>query len=202
MDRERLLSLASLNTLFRQIDEHLTREQRTMDLISIGGAVLIAEGMLDRQTEDIDLFGNDEADKPWLARAVRDAGLDFDPDNYRDQDKPYVQWVDRDFVHMPESDAWMKDKAVAWEGQSLKIFRPPWGVLLGNKLASNRDKDFADIEFMVQHVKNWEHELDAYLHLFSSEDRELILDNKVLALAIANSQPRTVRSSKPGRQPK
>lgn len=134
-----------------------------------------------RQTADIDLFGNLEKDRAWLASVVPSLGLDFDPDDYADPKKPYVQWVREKFVSMPETDAWVGDRKPLWSGVALSVFHPPLGVLLGSKLAAGREKDMRDIQYMVTCNPEWEKDLDRYLPMFSKENRNAIEDNKVFA---------------------
>lgn len=181
MESKKRLSWQSLQDLFNGLDARLVSDgRRSMELLAIGGAVLIQEGMDDRRTEDFDLFGNHDDARTWLSVIVPTLGFDFDPDDYSEPDRPYVQWVRREGVSMPEDDSWMADRVLIWSGIALKIFRPPWGILLCNKLTANRAKDQDDIAYLVSRVPNWESEVDRYINLFPEEARATINENRIL----------------------
>lgn len=191
MESRELLSWQSLQALFSGLDAKLAEDgMGSMELMAIGGCVLIQDGMAERRTEDFDLFGNSEEARARLSVIVPGLGLDFDPDDYSEPEKPYVQWVRREGVSMPRDDTWMADRVLMWSGNVLSVFRPPWGVILCGKMAADRTKDQRDIMHIVARVPEWESEVDRYIGLFSDEDRATIDENRVIARLYAEQHGR------------
>lgn len=153
----------------------------SLTLVAIGSAVLIKDGMPGRATIDIDFWKTTDDESALLAQMARRAGIDFDPDDYRDRQEPYLQMVVPDFVHMPLTEEWRKHTELVWAGDAIKIERPPIGIIVGSKLAAARDQDYIDVAYVVGAHPHWREDLDRWIGHFSDEDQEDIRDNVIFA---------------------
>lgn len=186
------LDKEAIEGVFKKMDEFLTQKGLSEHFLVMGGAIVIYLGMPDRSTADIDFYGNKEDLKNVLQDMASCIGLPFNPETYEEMQEPYLQWMKGDFIHMPVLDEWKDDLEVAWEGRSLKVVRPPLGVIIGSKLAAAREKDIADVKYLSDNFSDWKVSLEKYLPMFSNKDQEDIQDNLVfLEMYLMAQDPET-----------
>ena len=183
------LNKPDMEALFARLDQSaraLLPEGQRLEIVMIGSAFLIHDGMPDRTTIDIDLWGVSQKERDLLQRISKGL-IDFDPNDYRDREKPYLQIVWPDFAQMPLNETWQEENELVWEGEALRIMRPPIGVALGSKLAAGRAQDIIDANFIVDRYPEWRESLQRWSKLFSEENQENITDNMIfLDLHLAN----------------
>lgn len=196
------LNKLDMEALFARLDQsarEILPEGHHLEIVMIGSAFLIHDGMPDRTTIDIDLWGVSQKERDLLQRISKGL-IDFDPNDYRDREKPYLQIVWPDFAQMPLNETWQEENELVWEGAALRIMRPPIGVALGSKLAAGRAQDIIDANFIVDSYPEWRESLQRWSKLFSEENQENITDNMIfLELHLANkiNPPNKPGSAKP-----
>ena len=163
---------------FERLNGVLAREGAHQDIVIIGAAALILNGMDDRATQDIDFYGNSEDLKPHLREVAKAMGFRFDPHDYVDIKEPYIQWVWPDFVSMPLTDTWKSEQVELWAGSHLRVFMPPVGVMIAAKMAAGRNEvDFGDALYLMQAFPDWEGSYNKYKEDFKESDRDAMEDN-------------------------
>ena len=147
------------------MDEALSFRHQKLRLVAIGSSVLILDGMPERGTADIDIWKTSDSEGKWLTYLSDYCQIPLDPP-YSENCPPHMSWVINDFIGLPEFHEWEKDSEIVWSGDFLTIIKPPVGVILGGKLAAWRAKDIRDIDWILDHHKNWKESLDYYYPLF------------------------------------
>jgi DNA-binding XRE family transcriptional regulator len=176
------LNKATISTLLEQLDEAAQQQPiQDADLIMIGSAALILQGMEDRVTIDIDFWQTSKEAKIRMGVLSRKVGIDFDPNDYSNREDPYIQWITPGFVHMPIDETWKNHTSIAWLGKNIVINMPPIGVILGSKLAAGREQDMDDIRYIVGRFPDWQENLDRWIPHFSKSDQQDIQDNLIFA---------------------
>lgn len=186
------LNHASLEELFNALDKAATQlETGQLCFTLIGSSVLIQDGMPERATIDIDFWKVQGADKDKLRKMAMRAGILFDPDDYSNEEDPYLQVVWPGHVHMPTNERWQEQTTAVWRGKQIEFRGPPLGVILGSKLAAGREKDLVDVEYIVNKHPDWEQQLDVWIGDFSEEHQESIRENLVFAQIASRRVPGT-----------
>lgn len=199
MNKKRLLRL------FQQMDqqaEGLLGEEASLDLVVMGSAVLILQGMSDRLTIDVDFWRTTPETRQGLSSLFKVLNVDFDPVDYRNREEAYVQWVSPGFVHMPVEESWRDEAKILWQGNNLVIKHPPVGVMLASKLAAWREQDVEDVRYIVQSYSDWRESLERWVKCFSEEHQEVIRDNMVFAELFEKEGPASKGEKSPIRAPR
>ena len=162
----------ALEAIFSKMDEFLIAANKTHRMLLIGSTVLIMDGMPSRGTMDIDSWKLAQEDVALLQGMAQAAGILFcDEGDAAPPDVPHLQRVGSDFLNMPDYKVWEDHVEAFWQGQALTLSSPPLGVTLGSKMALFRDKDVADINWIVDRYPSWKESLDRWFSDFSSEDQ-------------------------------
>lgn len=185
------LNKSEIQNLFDRLDAAAGVVEEKVELILMGSGVVIHHGMPERATIDLDFWRTTAEIKEYLKNLSKKVGIDFDPEDYRHREDPYIQWVSPGFVHMPVVETWRNSLDLVWEGNAIVIKRPPVGVLLASKLGAGRDQDMDDIRYMIAAFPNWRSEIDQWIGDFSQEQQEDIRENMIYAEIFAKSQPAT-----------
>lgn len=175
------LERESIEKIFKDLDATARAKwpDKKIKLIVIGGATLIVHGMPDRSTIDINFWRTTEEDREIIKILSHEVGIDFDPNDYRNREEPYLQWVSPGFVHMPSDESWIESAEILWSGECLSIVKPPIGVILGSKMAAAREQDMMDIHYIVQKFPDCQKSLSHWISFFSEEHQEEINENKM-----------------------
>jgi hypothetical protein len=134
-----------------RIDTNLDDEVR---LCLIGSGATILLGQPARGTEDLDVWARaSRFREEALRRAVRSAGLDYDPSG-EFPNTPYFQVVHPGIVQVPGYDSatgrWMgQDEEVVWRGERLVVTVPPPEVIVASKLVRGDDRDLEDCLWLM-----------------------------------------------------
>jgi hypothetical protein len=171
---------ADILAAFERMDQYLVAKRKPLEMVLIGSAILIVEGMPSRGTMDIDVWKTEQLEEEGLlAEMAQACGLDIDP-AYEEAQKPHLSLVSNDFIEFPEYDKWKDDRTVFWQGQALTLFRPPVGIMLASKVAAWRGKDFRDIDWILDTYRDWKNSLAQYLPHFGRHTRKQYDKNQYL----------------------
>jgi hypothetical protein len=140
MDRKRLFEL------FQAVDRAL---ELTTELEIRGGAAVLALGLEERTTMDVDVLPSSRFADADLRRACIAAGIDLDPPLGK-------EFAERDFFEIVPEESLVLPKASAerpyntvFRGQRLTVRTPPAADLVVGKLKRLEPEDLADIAFLV-----------------------------------------------------
>lgn len=106
--------------------------------------------------------------------------------------EPYIQVVNKSYVHMPVDDSWKELCHDIWTGRKLKIIAPPIEIVVASKLAANRDKDIDDVLYINTIVPDLKEKVKSIVHYFTSEDQALIEENFVYIDLVAENSLNSV----------
>jgi|GEM_PF-359211 hypothetical protein len=137
--------------VLERIDANLDDDVR---LCLIGSGATILLGQPARGTEDLDVWARaSRFREEALRRAVRSAGLDYDPRG-EFPNTPYFRVVHPGIVQVPGYDPatgrWMgQDEEVVWRGERLVVTVPPPEVIVASKLVRGDDRDLEDCLWLM-----------------------------------------------------
>lgn len=118
------------------------------ELCLMGSATNVFEGQEARMTIDLDVWRRRSKFNPAdLQAAVEKAGLLYNPTDYIEPDRPYLQIVEPGVAHCGEFTA--AEQLLPGEGK-LKLTRPPIANLIAAKLCRASARDIEDIGFLVR----------------------------------------------------
>ncbi len=140
MDRD------ELRKTFERLDEAL--EFDTV-LVIRGGAAVLALGLDQRVTIDLDVLPQSEYLEPDLRAACERAGLGFNPSDKDLADRDYLETVPEETLVLPVPDDEIPYNIV-FRGRRLTVKTPPAADLVVGKLKRLDPEDLADIAFLVR----------------------------------------------------
>ncbi len=140
MDRE------DLRRTFERLDEAL--ESETV-LVIRGGAAVLALGLDQRVTMDMDVLPESRYSEPDLRAACERAGLGFNPGDKDDPDRDYLETVPEETLVLPTPSDEVPYNTV-FRGRRLTVKTPPAADLVVGKLKRLDPEDLADVAFLVR----------------------------------------------------
>jgi hypothetical protein len=135
-----------LREVFDALDTHL--EHQTVLLLR-GGAAVLALGLEQRVTEDIDVLPESSFVESDLRCACERAGLGFNPTEKELVDRDYLEVVPEETLVLPAR----SDEApynTVYRGRRLTVQTPPAADLVVGKLKRLEPEDLADVAFLVR----------------------------------------------------
>lgn len=148
--------------VFERLNAYLAERNKSLELVLIGSAILIVEGMPNRCTQDIDVWRTGRAkDEALLREAAEACGTAVNPE-HQDPLVGHLSLVGNDFIGFPDYALWKDETETFWSGSHLTLKKPPVGIMLGSKIAAWRSKDFADISWILDTAPHWQESLDRF----------------------------------------
>jgi hypothetical protein len=135
-----------LREILERLDAALLNE--TVLLIR-GGAAVLALGLEQRMTVDIDVLPESRYVAEDLRRACEGAGLAFNPGDKEEVEGDYLETVPEETLILPRPSEALPYNTV-FRGQRLTVRTPPGADLVVGKLKRLDPEDLADIAFLVQ----------------------------------------------------
>lgn len=140
MDRD------ELQRIFERLDDAL--ESDTLLLIR-GGAAVLALGLEQRVTMDMDVLPDSQYVEPDLRAACERVGLGFNPGDKDHADRDYLETVPEETLVLPRPREDVPYNTV-FRGRRLTVKVPPAADLVVGKLKRLEPEDLADIAFLVR----------------------------------------------------
>jgi hypothetical protein len=136
-------------TRLRELLDRLDTElEHDTDLVIRGGAAVLAHGLEQRVTVDIDVLPASRFVEADLRRACLRAGLGFNPANKDLADQDYLEVVPEETLILPQPSPERPYNTV-FRGQRLTVTTPPAADLVVGKLKRLDPEDEADVAFLV-----------------------------------------------------
>ena len=198
-DATSTLAAPDLQQVFERMDQALGEQNVHLELILIGSAILITEGLPGRATCDIDVWRSGRAaEQKWLPLLAQATGLPIDPAPTQDVG-PHLFWVGNEFIGYPPYAEWADDTVVFWQGKHLTLHKPPVSIILGSKIAASRDKDAQDIDWILATVPeaDWRASLDKYAPRFDPTNRRNLEKNRYYFDLTVDARRSRLQSSPP-----
>jgi hypothetical protein len=138
-----------LRAIFDQLDRHV---QHPTELLIRGGAAVLAHGIEQRVTIDIDVVPSSRLVDADLRRACELAGVGFNPSNKDLAEEDYIEVVPEETLVLPEPSEDRPYNTV-FRGERLIVRTPPAADLVVGKLKRLEPEDLADICFLVDRFR-------------------------------------------------
>ena len=143
------MDATKLQDIFDRLDASL--EQRT-ELLIRGGAAVLAHGLEQRVTIDIDVLpGSTFIDRDLRSACTR-IGLGFNPADKDVMERDYLEVVPEETLILPKPSADRPYNTV-YRGQRLTVKTPPAADLIVGKLKRLEAEDLADVAFLVERFR-------------------------------------------------
>lgn len=127
----------------------LGKDGSPVTLCLIGSAACVFAGMELRTTEDLDIWQpSSDFDLLELKRSAEAAGLIFNPTEFLEPDRAYLQIVEPGIVQVGSF-----EPVAMFRMGRLFITRPPAEYIIASKLTRADAKDIADINFLHKHYR-------------------------------------------------
>ena len=144
-----------LRQVFDKLDRAL--EQPT-ELLIRGGAAVLAYGLEQRVTLDIDVLPASRFIESDLRRACAAAELGFNPSNKDFAEQDYLEVVPEETLILPRPDP-ERGYNTIFRGLRLTVRTPPAADLVIGKLKRLDPEDLGDVTFLIQHFRLTEADL-------------------------------------------
>lgn len=162
-------------TLLEKLGEALGKDGPPVRLCVIGSAACLFGGMEGRTSRDLDVWRTaSDYDRLELRRAAEHAGIEFDPKEPLEPDRPYLQIVDQGPTELGIFTPVLIDRF-----GRLELFRPPIENLVASKLIRGDPKDLGDIRFLVSLHRPDSDSIRQIVSKFTSRAREQARENLV-----------------------
>lgn len=149
MDATRLLQI------FEQLDGSL---EHPTELLIRGGAALLAHGLEQRVTVDIDVLPQSRFVEADLRRACAAAEIGFNPLEKDDVEQDYLEVVPEETLILPHPSPDLAYNTV-FRGVHLVVQTPPAADLVVGKLKRLEAEDVADVIFLIDRFRLTESDL-------------------------------------------
>ena len=147
-----------LRRIFEAIDEALRSD--TLLLIR-GGAAVLALGLDERVTMDIDVLPGSIFVEPDLRRACEQAGIGFNPPDKDVVEQDYLKLVPEETLILPKPEV---PYNTVFRGRRLTVKTPPAADLVVGKLKRLDPEDLADVAFLIRRFGLTRTDLEAAVH--------------------------------------
>lgn len=144
-----------LRQIFGQLDEAL---QHPTELLIRGGAAVLAHGLEQRVTMDIDVLPASRFIEADLRRACVAANIGFNPSDKDFAERDYLEVVPEETLILPRPDP-ERGYNTIFRGLNLTVKAPPAADLVISKLKRLESEDLSDIIFLIDHFRLTEADL-------------------------------------------
>ncbi|HEV7671264.1 MAG TPA: DUF6036 family nucleotidyltransferase [Thermoanaerobaculia bacterium] len=138
-----------LRQIFEKLDEVL---EHPTELLIRGGAAVVAHGLEQRVTMDIDVLPASRFIEADLRRACSAAGIGFNPSEKDFAETDYLEVVPEETLILPRPDP-ERGYNTIFRGLNLTVKAPPAADLVISKLKRLDPEDLADIDFLIEHFR-------------------------------------------------
>jgi len=135
-----------LRRVFERLDGFL---EHPTELLIRGGAAVLALGLEERVTIDLDVLPGSHFVEADLRRACEAASLGFNPEDKDLVERDYLEVVPEETLVLPRS-ADERPYNTVFRGLRLVVRTPPAADLVVGKLKPLEPEDEADVAFLVQ----------------------------------------------------
>lgn len=135
-----------LRQIFEKLDQAL---ENPTELLIRGGAAVLAYGLEQRVTVDIDVLPTSRFFETDLRRACAAADLGFNPTNKDFMEQDYLEVVPEETLILPRPDPERPYNTI-FRGQHLTVRTPPAADLVIGKMKRLDPEDLADVTFLIQ----------------------------------------------------
>lgn len=167
------------STELRQIFERLDRSlEHPTQLLIRGGAAVLALGLEERVTLDVDVLPGSSFVEADLRQACEAADLGFNPANKDLADRDYLEVVPEETLVLPRPSEERPYNTV-FRGVKLVVRTPPAADLVVGKLKRLEPEDEADVAFLVQRFGLGRADLEEAFHRlpFRFQSDPVVVDN-------------------------
>lgn len=149
------MDAARLRQIFEQLDGTL---QHPTELLIRGGAAVLAHGLEERVTVDIDVLPASHFVEMDLRRACAAAGIGFNPLDKDLVEQDYLEIVPEETLILPHPSPEQPYNTV-FRGVHLTVQTPPAADLVVGKLKRLDAEDLADVIFLIDRFRLTESDL-------------------------------------------
>jgi hypothetical protein len=144
-----------LRQVFERLDAAL---EHATELLIRGGAAVLAHGLEQRVTIDIDVLPDSTFIEVDLRRACHKAGIGFNPQNKDFAEHDYLEIVPEETLVLPNPSPSQRYNTV-FRGVRLTVRTPPAADLVVGKLKRLEPEDLADVAFLIERFRLSESDL-------------------------------------------
>ncbi len=138
-----------LRQIFEKLDEVLAHPT---ELLIRGGAAVLAHGLEQRVTMDIDVLPASRFVETDLRRACAAANLGFNPSDKDFAEQDYLEVVPEETLILPRPDL-EREYNTIFRGLRLTVRTPPAADLVISKLKRLDPADLADVTFLIKNFQ-------------------------------------------------
>jgi hypothetical protein len=138
-----------LRQIFERLDQAL---EHPTELLIRGGAAVLAHGLEQRVTLDIDVLPASRFIEADLRRACIAADLGFNPKDKDFLEQDYLEVVPEETLILPRPDS-ERGYNTIFRGLRLTVKTPPAADLVIGKLKRLDPEDLADVTFLIKHFR-------------------------------------------------
>jgi len=138
-----------LRQIFEKLDQAL---EHPTELLIRGGAAVLAYGLEQRVTIDIDVLPSSHFIEADLRRACAVADLGFNPSDKDFAEQDYLEVVPEETLILPRPDP-ERGYNTIFRGLRLSVRTPPAADLLIGKLKRLDPEDLSDVRFLIEHFR-------------------------------------------------
>lgn len=149
------MDAAQLRQVFERLDQAL---RYPTELLIRGGAAVLAHGLEQRVTLDIDVLPASRFVEADLRHACEAAGLGFNPANKDLTEQDYLEIVPEETLILPHASPERPYNTV-FRGSHLIVRTPPAADLVVGKLKRLEPEDLADVAFLIARFRLSESDL-------------------------------------------
>lgn len=150
------MDASKLRQIFEKLDQAL---EHPAELLIRGGAAVLAHGLDQRVTLDIDVLPASRFVEADLRRACAAANLGFNPSEKDFAEQDYLEVAPEETLILPRPDPELGYNTV-FRGLRLTVRTPPAADLVIGKLKRLDPEDLADVTFLIQHFRLTEADLE------------------------------------------
>lgn len=143
------MDAAKLRQIFEKLDQAL---EHPTELLIRGGAAVLAHGLEQRVTIDIDVLPASRFVEADLRRACVAADLGFNPSDKDFAEQDYLEVVPEEMLILPRPDP-ERGYNTIFRGLRLSVRTPPAADLVIGKLKRLDPEDLADVTFLIKHFR-------------------------------------------------
>lgn len=149
------MDASQLRQIFERLDDAL---EHPTELLIRGGAAVLAHGLEQRVTLDIDVLPASRFVEADLRLACKAAGLGFNPSDKDLTEQDYLEVVPEETLILPRPSLDQGCNTV-FRGVRLTVSTPPAADLVIGKLKRLDPEDFADVAFLIERFRLTEGDL-------------------------------------------
>jgi Nucleotidyltransferase of unknown function (DUF6036) len=143
------MDATKLRQIFEKLDQAL---EHPTELLIRGGAAMLAHGLEQRVTLDIDVLPASRFIETDLRRACALADLGFNPADKDLTEHDYLEVVPEETLILPRPDP-DRGYNTVFRGLHLTVRTPPAADLVIGKLKRLEPDDIADVAFLIRHFR-------------------------------------------------